>query len=64
MCALLGACTIHPEGEAAERERAAQAGTPWQKPFAERTLPPLRTESHLADYLAHAEQANGLLGMR
>lgn len=57
----LCACTVHPDGEASERERAAQLGASWQKPFAERMLPPLTAQSHLTDYLAHAEQANGAL---
>lgn len=60
-CIFLAACTVHPEGEARERELATAAGTAWQKPFAERTLPQLGPQSHLADYLAHAEQGSGLL---
>lgn len=60
-CAWLSACTVHPEGEASERELAQAAGAAWQKPFAERTLPLLTPQSQLTDYLAHAEQGNGAL---
>lgn len=55
------ACTVHPEGESSERERAAVAGAAWSKPFGDRIPLPLTQNSTLADYLAHAEQGNGEL---
>ncbi|MBX3463004.1 MAG: TolC family protein [Planctomycetes bacterium] len=52
-------CSVHPDGEARERDRAAAAGRGFAAPFAERDLPPLRADSPLATWIAHAEQANG-----
>lgn len=56
---LLAACVIHPEGERAERDRAATLGGAYGKPFADREPPALAADAPLATFLAHAEAANG-----
>ena len=52
-------CSVSPPGEAAERERATLAGPAFAAAWSERELPPLGPEARLADWLAHAERANG-----
>jgi outer membrane protein TolC len=60
-CAALVGCVVRPAGEAAARERAVAAGAAYEKAFAERDLPALAADASLADWLAHAERANGAL---
>ncbi|MBK8979873.1 MAG: TolC family protein [Planctomycetes bacterium] len=55
------ACTVRPDGETPERDRAAAAGRTYAVPFDDRELPALRPEAPLGDYLAHAAAANGLV---
>ena len=46
-------CTVHPQGERAERDAAANAGKAFDKPFENRNLPPLPpnpTREQLVDY--------------
>lgn len=57
----LAACSVHVEGEEHERQAAAAASRSYAKPFADRATPPLRPDSPLADWLAHAEIGNGAL---
>lgn len=54
-------CVVRPEGEPAERDRAAAAGAAYAQAFAERELPALGPDASLALLLAHAERANGTL---
>ncbi len=56
---LFSSCVVRPDGEQAERDRATAAGAAFAKPFADRELPSLATDSSLATFLAHAEIANG-----
>lgn len=58
---LWSGCTVRPDGESGERDRAAAAGTAYAKPFAERELPELAPEAALPAWIAHAELANGML---
>lgn len=59
--AALAGCVMRPADEAAERERAAVAGAAYRDAFAERELPPLAPDAGVADWIAHAERANGTL---
>lgn len=56
---LLSSCVVRPDGEQAERDRAATAGAAFARPFADRELPDLADGASLATLLAHAEIANG-----
>jgi outer membrane protein TolC len=56
---LFSSCVVRPDGEQAERDRAAAAGAAFVKPFADRELPSLAADASLATFLAHAEIANG-----
>lgn len=58
LSSLPGGCAIHPEGEKAERDRAAGAGKPFEKVFEERDLPPLAEDAPWQELLRHAFVAN------
>ncbi len=51
---LLPACTIHPTGEQALRRQAAAAGKPFQKPYAQRHLPPLPLDATAPQLIEYA----------
>ncbi len=57
-------CALHPKGEGAERERAAEAGKPFEKAFHERELPPLADDAPWQEFLRHAFLASGELEER
>jgi outer membrane protein TolC len=59
--AVLSACSVSIDGEQAERDRAKTLGARYEKPFADRELPPLQPDSDLAAWIAHAESSNGEL---
>lgn len=61
---LLSACAIHPEGEDAERDRAAAYGSAYARSLDERELPVLGAGATAADYVRHALLANGELEQR
>ncbi|MCK6459853.1 MAG: hypothetical protein L6Q95_08155, partial [Planctomycetes bacterium] len=58
LAAGLAACAIRPVGEAAERDRAAEAGEAFVQRFEERELPPLPPEAGLDAMLERALLAN------
>lgn len=57
----LGGCTLAPPGSAPLRHEVDQAGRVYDKPFAQRDLPPLPTQPSYKDILQRAFLANGEL---
>src|SRR6266567_7664920 len=51
---ILTGCTAHPPGEAAERDAALNAGKPFERPAAERDVPPFPENPTLDDLVNHA----------
>ncbi|HEY2586463.1 MAG TPA: TolC family protein [Tepidisphaeraceae bacterium] len=61
---VLAGCTIHPPGEPAERQAAADAGRPYQQRFDQRQIPPLPPNPTRDDLVRHAMLANADLEQR
>ena len=64
LLALASGCALHPEGEDAERERAAEQGRAYEKPWETRELPPLPPNAPWKEILRRAFLANGELEAR
>jgi outer membrane protein TolC len=62
--ALLGGCTVHPQGEQEERRAALYAGKPFEKPVGERTTPPLPENPTADDLVRYALLSNADLEQR
>lgn len=52
--ALLAGCTVVPKGENRIRQQAATAGKPFEKPYAQRHLPPLPVNATPAELVRYA----------
>lgn len=58
---VLAACSVRPDSEQDERDRAVRAGAAFLEPFATRELPTLSESAALADHVRFAVRANGTL---
>src|SRR5271170_5787925 len=52
------ACTVHPQGEGAERAAATQAGRPYEHPIEDRAIPPLSSEATPDELVRYALLTN------
>jgi len=64
LAALASGCALHPEGEDVERERAAEQGRAYEKPWEARDLPALPANAPWKEILRRSFLANGELEAR
>jgi outer membrane protein TolC len=57
-------CTVHPQGESAERKAAKDAGAPYAQKFESRNLRPLAPDASLDQIVNHALLSNAELEQR
>lgn len=57
-------CTVHPQGEIAERQSASKAGVAYERPFERRRVMPLPANPSLNDLVRYALLANADLERR
>jgi outer membrane protein, heavy metal efflux system len=60
----IGGCTVHPQGEQAERRMAQEAGKPFSKPSSQRSVPPLGENPTEDDLVCYALLTNAELEQR